>query len=101
MESKNRGRDLVDMYLSLFMKNSHLIHLLYLLDSLYPGKANIFICSLLKTPTIHNDLNRFEVKLSVAIAHAEKALIFTTKLFFLRIGFLSMHIDAHNTQFIY
>lgn len=42
MESKNRGRDLVDMYLSLFMKNSHLTHLLYLLDSLYPGKANIF-----------------------------------------------------------
>lgn len=62
MESKNRGRDLVDMYHSLFMKNSHLIHLLYLLDLLYPGKTNIFICSLLKRPTIHNDLNRFEVK---------------------------------------
>lgn len=62
MESKNRGSPLVDMYHSLFMKYSHLIHLLYLLDSVYPGKAIIFICSLLKTPTIHNDLNHFEVK---------------------------------------
>lgn len=41
MESKHRGSPLVDMYHSLFMKYSHLIHLLYLLDSVYPGKAII------------------------------------------------------------
>lgn len=63
MESKKRGSSPVVMYHSLFIKYSHLRRPLYLLDTLCPGKIKTFICSLLKTPSIHNDLYCFEVKL--------------------------------------